>query len=172
MRMSDEQRRVSVLVCLVTRMWDDGKRYFLRELVSGYIGYTWFSFALVKALPHPAPSTNMWGGGGGFAIFFVLCLLLSHNQTRWTIGPFLCFLSIKLSNKICVIQLGCKCCFPLIWKTYIFCPEKLICTNSFLSKLLLLFLRHVQPIDLMGRRLLQDDLNSGNTKSNVITKCK
>lgn len=39
-------------------MWDDGKGHFLRELVSGYIGYTWFSFASVKAVPHPAPSAN------------------------------------------------------------------------------------------------------------------
>lgn len=50
---------VNVALCLVTRMWDHGKgAFFWRELVSGYIGYTWFSFTLVKALPHPVSSTN------------------------------------------------------------------------------------------------------------------
>ncbi len=29
-------------------MWDDGKGYFLEELVSDYIGYTWFLFAQLK----------------------------------------------------------------------------------------------------------------------------
>lgn len=41
----------------VTRLRDDGKGHF-SELMRGYIGYTWFSFALVKAPPHPVSSTN------------------------------------------------------------------------------------------------------------------
>lgn len=41
----------------VTRLWDDGKGHF-SELMRGYIVYTWFSFALVKAPPHPVSSTN------------------------------------------------------------------------------------------------------------------
>lgn len=57
---------VGVALCLVTRMWADGKGHFLREMVSSYIGYTWFSFASVKALPHPAPGTNTTNRNTGF----------------------------------------------------------------------------------------------------------
>lgn len=47
-------------------MWHDGKGHFLRELVSSYIGYTWFSFASAKALPHPAASTSTTNRNRGF----------------------------------------------------------------------------------------------------------
>ncbi len=68
---------VGVALCLVTRMWADGKGHFLRELVSSYIGYTWFSFASVKALPHPAPRTNTTNRNRG--LHWNCCLLHSHT---------------------------------------------------------------------------------------------